>query len=217
LYTQLFDRRCPPASQDGRFFLQTIRGASARMQEMIDNLLVLSRAGRTDVAQSRVPMDELVSSVMKDLEYLIRSTSAQIRIGPMPVVPGWPDRLSVLLQNLIGNALKYRRAGVTPEIEISAMLVDHEWQFAVRDNGIGFQQEYADKIFGAFKRLHGRDEYGGTGLGLSIAKRVVERHGGRIWADGRPSEGSTFWFTLPARAAEPANESGTAAATHAAD
>jgi light-regulated signal transduction histidine kinase (bacteriophytochrome) len=117
----------------------------------------------------------------------------------MPTVAGWPDRLSVLLQNLIGNALKYRRDGVAPRIAISAVEKHDEWQFAVCDNGIGFEQEYADKIFGVFKRLHVHDKYGGTGVGLAIAKRVVERHGGRIWAEASPNGGSTFYFTLPAQ------------------
>jgi signal transduction histidine kinase len=217
LYTQFFERRCPPGSQEGRLCLATIHDAAARMQEMIDNLLVLSRAGRSDVPQAPVSMDELLATVLKDLDAVIRATSAQIRIDGLPVVPGWPDRLSVLLQNLIGNALKYRREGVVPEIEISAAPDGDDWVFSVSDNGIGFRQEYADRIFGAFKRLHGRDEYGGTGLGLSIAKRVVERHGGRIWAEGRPNEGSTFWFTLPARPAEAAGESRLTEMQHAVD
>jgi light-regulated signal transduction histidine kinase (bacteriophytochrome) len=123
----------------------------------------------------------------------------------MPTIAGWPDRLSVLFQNLIGNALKYRREGVAPRIEITATRTDGGWEFAIRDNGIGFQQEYADRIFGVFKRLHVNDRYGGTGVGLAIAKRVVERHGGRIWAEGRPNEGSTFYFNLAAQSVEVAN------------
>jgi light-regulated signal transduction histidine kinase (bacteriophytochrome) len=172
------------------------------MQEMIDKLLVLSRIGRSDVPRVQVAIGDIVSTVLRDFEPTIQATSAQLTIGTMPIVLGWPDRLSVLFQNLIGNALTYRQEGVPPRIEISAIQTHSEWEFVIRDNGIGFEQEYADKIFGAFKRLHVQDRYGGTGLGLAIAKRVVERHGGRIWAEGRPNEGSIFYFTLPARARE---------------
>jgi signal transduction histidine kinase len=202
LYTQMFERRCPPASQDGYFYVKTIRSGAVRMQEMIDKLLVLSRIGRSDVPRVQVAIGDIVSTVLRDFEPTIQATSAQLTIGTMPIVLGWPDRLSVLFQNLIGNALKYRQEGVPPRIEISAIQTHSEWEFVIRDNGIGFEQEYADKIFGAFKRLHVQDRYGGTGLGLAIAKRVVERHGGRIWAEGRPNEGSIFYFTLPARARE---------------
>jgi signal transduction histidine kinase len=205
LYTQMFERRCSPTSPDGHFYLKTIRGGAVRMQEMIDKLLLLSRVGRSDAPRVPVALDDVLSSVLQDFEPTIQSTSAQITIGPMPTIAGWPDRLSVLFQNLIGNALKYRREGVAPRIEITATQTDGGWEFAIRDNGIGFQQEYADRIFGVFKRLHVNDRYGGTGVGLAIAKRVVERHGGRIWAEGRPNEGSTFYFNLAAQSVEVAN------------
>jgi signal transduction histidine kinase len=204
LYTQMFERRCPPTSEDGHFYLKTIRSGAVRMQEMIDKLLVLSRIGRSDAPRVPVAIGEILSTVLQDLEPTIQATSAQLTIGPMPIILGWPDRLNVLFQNLIGNALKYRQEGVPPRIEISAIQTHNDWEFVVRDNGIGFEQEYADRIFVAFKRLHVQDRYGGTGLGLAIAKRVVERHGGRIWAEGRPNEGSNFHFTLPARAKETA-------------
>jgi signal transduction histidine kinase len=207
LYTELLERRYPPSSSEGHFLLGTIRGGAARMQEMIDRLLLLSRIGRSDAQKVPVAIGEVLSVVMRDLEPAIRAASPEITIGSMPTVPGWPDRLSVLFQNLIGNALKYRREGVVPQIEISAVETGDEWRFAVRDNGIGFEQKFANKIFTVFKRLHANDKYGGTGVGLSIVKRVVERHGGRIWAEGRPNEGSTFYFTLPAHSRQRVIES----------
>lgn len=199
LYTQMLERHCPPTSEDGRNCLNTIRSGASRMQEMMDNLLLLSRVGRSDVPRVGVAIADILATVLHDLEPVITATSARIIIGPMPVIDGWPDRLNVLFQNLIGNALKYRREGVTPRIDISAVEQEGEWCFALRDNGIGFDQQYAEKIFGVFKRLHVYDKYGGTGVGLAIAKRVVERHGGRMWAEGWPDKGSTFYFTLPVR------------------
>jgi light-regulated signal transduction histidine kinase (bacteriophytochrome) len=119
----------------------------------------------------------------------------------MPRVRGDAAQLAHVFQNLLSNALKYRNKGVSPEIHCGAELAGNQWIVSVRDNGIGFEQQYAERIFGLFKRLH-KDEYPGTGLGLAICKRIVERYGGRIWAEGRPGEGSTFHFSLP-RVAEP--------------
>ncbi len=119
--------------------------------------------------------------------------------GPLrwPAVCGDTEQLAHVFQNLISNALKYRKNGVTPEIEISTVLEGNCCTISIADNGIGFEQRHAETIFGLFKRLHRRDEYAGTGLGLAICKRIVERCGGRIWAEGRPNEGATFYFTLP--------------------
>ena len=197
LYTALIERRAPPTSPEGEYELKTIGGAAARMQEMIEKLLLLSRVGRSAAEKVPVEIGEVLSGTMRDLELAIQPAAARITVGSMPVVLGWPDRLSVLSLNLISNALKYTRDGITPEIDITAVRTGKDYQFAVRDNGIGFEQEHAEKIFAVFKRLHGNDRYGGTGVGLAIAKRVVERHGGRIWAEGKPNQGSTFYFTLP--------------------
>lgn len=197
LYSQMLERSSPPASADSRFFLDTIRKNALRMQEMIEQLLLLSRIGRSDTARVAVDLNRVVETVREDLADAISANSAEIVVGPMPTVEGWPDRLSVLFHNLVGNALKYRREEVPPLIEIAAIEGEQDWEIAVRDNGIGFDQEYAEKIFGVFKRLHVSDKYGGTGVGLAIARRIVERHGGWIWAEGRPGDGSTFRFKLP--------------------
>jgi signal transduction histidine kinase len=197
LCAQLLERRCAPVPAEGQPHLDAIRGNALRMQEMMQQLLLLSRVARSDVPRVSASLQEILSTVLRDFEAVVDSTSAEILIGPMPTVDGWPDRLSVLFQNLIGNALKYRKDDAAPRIEIQAADRDTEWEVSVSDNGIGFEHHYEAKIFGVFKRLHVNDKYGGTGVGLAIVKRVVERHGGRIWAEGRPGEGSTFRFTLP--------------------
>jgi signal transduction histidine kinase len=114
----------------------------------------------------------------------------------LPLVRGDMSQLAHVFQNVLSNALKYRQKGVPPEIWVSAKQEGDRWIIAVRDNGIGFEQKYADRIFGLFKRLH-KDEYPGTGLGLAICKRIVERYGGRMWAESQPGEGATFFFSLP--------------------
>lgn len=197
LYAQMLERGSPLGSSDANELLNTIRRNAVRMQEMLRQLLLLSRVSRSEVERVKVPLQEVLSTVIRDFEIAITSTSAELVIGPMPTVKGWPDRLSVVFQNLIGNALKYRRSDVPPRIEIRAVDQGAEWKFSVSDNGIGFEQKYAEKIFEVFKRLHVQDRYGGTGVGLAIVRRVVERHGGRIWAEGQPNGGSTFHFTLP--------------------
>jgi len=122
----------------------------------------------------------------------------RITHGALPTVEGDPQQLGQLFQNLLGNALKFTPADRTPEIEVSARREPAGWVFTVDDNGIGFDEAHAERIFGMFQRLHGRDEYPGTGVGLAIARKVVERHGGRIWAEPRPAGGARFRFQLPA-------------------
>jgi signal transduction histidine kinase len=197
LYAQVLERNFPLRSNDANDHLNIIRRNAVRMQEMLQQLLLLSRVSRSEVRRVTVPLQDVLSTVLQDFRVIIASTSAEIVIGPMPCVKGWPDRLSVVFQNLIGNALKYCKADVPPRIEICAVDQGTEWKLSVTDNGIGFEQKYAESIFGVFRRLHVQDQYGGTGVGLAIVKRVVERHGGRIWAEGKPGQGSTFYFTLP--------------------
>ena len=196
LYAQMFERHFPLGSNEATEHLNTIRRNALRMQEMLQQLLLLSRVSRSEVRRVIVPLQDVLSAVLQDLDVVIASTSAEVVIGPMPCVKGWPDRLSIVFQNLLGNALKYRKADVPPRIEICAVDQGAEWKLSVTDNGIGFEQKYAEKIFGVFRRLHVQDQYGGTGVGLAIVKRVVERHGGRIWAEGKLGQGSTFYFTL---------------------
>ena len=209
LYSQMLERRFPAASNEAKEHLRVVRRNALRMRKMLQQLLLLSRVSRSEARRIMVSLQDVLSTVLDDLNMVIVSSLAEVVIGPMPNVKGWPDRLSVVFQNLIGNALKYRKDEVPPRIEIRAVNQGTEWKLSVSDNGIGFEQKYAEKIFGVFRRLHVQDQYGGTGVGLAIVKRVVERHGGRIWAESKPDQGSTFYFTLPN---EPDDEVGNCAA-----
>ena len=137
------------------------------------------------------------------LQERLVSTGARVKRDPLPVVQGEVSQISQVFQNLLSNSFKYCRPGVVPEIAITARAQGDRWIVAVCDNGIGFEKQYAERVFGLFKRLH-RDQYPGTGLGLAICKRIIERYGGRIWAESEPGCGSVFSFELPA--AEPSGE-----------
>ena len=133
---------------------------------------------------------------MGDLRAAIEEAGASVTYDALPTIEADDLQLTQLFQNLIGNALKFRSASV-PRIQISAKEKEHEWQFSVHDNGIGIEAQYFERIFMVFQRLHNKGEYPGTGIGLAICKKVVERHGGRIWVESRPADGSAFHFTLP--------------------
>ncbi|MES1258219.1 MAG: PAS domain S-box protein, partial [Acidobacteriota bacterium] len=211
VYTQLIlksrGQEEPKLSQYAGFVQQGVQ----RMEALFEDLLTFSRLVHTEelpagAADLSAALNEALA-VQKDL---IEETAAAISAPPFPAVRGDTRQLSHVFQNLLSNSLKYRRIGVRPEIAISAVTEGDVCVISVRDNGIGFSQVYAERIFGLFKRLH-KDEYPGTGLGLAICRRIVERYGGRMWAEGRPGEGATLCFTLP-RAAESAAPQATLAA-----
>ncbi|MDX2149844.1 MAG: PAS domain-containing protein [Bryobacteraceae bacterium] len=201
-YSQLIVRRVQAGQyEDIPRLLTFIEGGVTRMESMIRDLLDYSRLVHAETARFRpLPLAECVEVAMANLADVIHSTHARICVGSLPIVLGDRTQLFQVFQNLLSNSLKYARAGQRPLVEITAEVENDQWVVCVRDNGIGFDQDYAERIFGLFKRLH-RDEYPGTGLGLTICRRVVERHGGRIWAAGRPDEGAAFYFTLPVMAA----------------
>lgn len=199
IYSELLERRHADAlPSDARQYLRVIRSSAIRMQQMMSSLLLYSRAGQADRERQLVDCGELVNRVLRDLDFLLRKADARVEVGRLPEVWAWEDRLQQVFQNLIENAAKYRKPDLPPWITISAEKSGDDWRFAISDNGIGFSQEYADKVFGLFKRLHGQDAYGGSGIGLALCKRIVERHGGRIWVESRGGVGTTFFFTLPA-------------------
>jgi two-component system, chemotaxis family, sensor kinase Cph1 len=140
----------------------------------------------------------VVDQIVVDLAVSIDDTGARVTHDELPTVEGDPTQLRQVFQNLIANGLKFRRPGEAPHVHVSATRIGDAWTFGVRDNGIGIQSQYVDRIFVLFQRLHTRAEYPGTGIGLAICKKIVERHGGRIRVESDTERGTTFWFTLPA-------------------
>lgn len=180
-------------------FIAYIVDGATRMRRLIDDLLAYSRVGRDETFE---PTDcaTVVETACANLRTSIEEAGAEVSVGPLPTVRGDPTRLVQLFQNLIGNAVKFR-AERPPKIEVGARRENGWWTFWVRDNGIGFEPEHAERLFAIFSRRHGQ-RYPGTGMGLAICKKIVEGHGGRIWADSEQDVGSTFLFTLRVAEAE---------------
>jgi PAS domain S-box-containing protein len=177
--------------------LDHIQTGVGRMSRLISDLLEYARvANEKTVPEVAVDSASLAKVAVANLQQTVAETHAKVTIGDLPAVLG-DDQLVQVFQNLIGNALKYR-SEKPPEIDVSSRREGGEWIFEIRDNGIGFDMKHAQRVFEIFQRLHARKDYPGTGIGLAICKRIVERHGGRIWAFSQPGQGSTFYFTLPA-------------------
>ena len=177
------------------FIGHAVDGAT-RMQALIDDLLSYSRVGRLDDPKAPVQSADALELALKNLSVVIQETGAKVTHDSLPVVLGIPTQLGLLFQNLIANAIKFRSSDRPPRVHIRAEQAGDEWRFSVADNGIGIAQQYFERIFVIFQRLHTRREYPGTGLGLALCKRIVEHHGGRIWLQSTPGEGTTFFFTL---------------------
>ncbi len=172
--------------------------SAQRLIRMVDDLLAFSKVvSEPDRVTEFIDTNDVTRQVLLDLNAAISESSAQVRVGSLPSLQMETAHLLQLFQNLIGNALKYRRADVSPLIEVSAVRLGAEWIFTVADNGIGFDPVYAERIFGIFKRLHRRDQYPGTGIGLALCSRIVALYGGRIWAESQLGAGSHFKFTMP--------------------
>lgn len=168
------------------------------MQALINDLLAYSRVGTR--GKPFVPADcaAVLAGVLADLNVALQESGAVVTHAALPSVRADATQLMQLFQNLIANAIKFRGER-PPEIRVGAERGAGEWVFSVRDNGIGIEPQYFERVFGVFQRLHTRREYPGTGIGLAICKKIVERHGGRIWVESQPGQGSTFYFTLPDR------------------
>jgi signal transduction histidine kinase len=198
IYAQMIARRIgakdPTLTQYTDFMQQGV----ARMEALIEDLLTFSRAVHdNDPSVGTADLAAALEEALSVLKSNIEESGAVITVEPLPTVRGETPQMAHVFQNLISNALKYRKKESHPVIRITAERAGSEWTISVKDHGIGFEQRYAERIFGLFKRLH-KAEYPGTGLGLAICKRIVERYGGRIWADGEPGEGATFRFQLTA-------------------
>jgi len=194
-YTDVLDDK-------GKGYLRRVCAASQRMAALIDDLLQLSRVARSDFKQQPVSLSELAEETVSRLRQSEPERSISVDIKAGVNAHGDPRLLAILLDNLIGNAWKYTGTTGDPRILFGVRKMDGETVYFVEDNGVGFNMDYADKLFGAFQRLHGR-EFEGTGIGLATAARIVARHAGRIWADSQPTQGATFMFTL----GKPSNQS----------
>ena len=196
-YTQLLEQRYRGRlDSDAHEFINYAVDGARRMQRLINDLLEFSRVNTRGKALQPVNANDVLGTVRANLSAAIDDAGALVTNEELPTVMIDPTQLGQLLQNLIGNAIKFHGAG-PPRVHIAACEREGEWVFAVKDNGIGIEPEYFDRIFVIFQRLHVAAEYPGTGIGLALCKRIVERHGGRIWVESKPGYGTTFFFTIP--------------------
>ena len=190
-------------SEKGRDYLNRTNKAAERMQRLVEDLLKFSRVSTQGRPFEEVDLSEAMGAVISDLETQITELGAAVHAGPLPTIKADPLQMHQLLLNLVANALKFHREGVRPEVDVEGTIEGEQLRLTVRDNGIGFEPQYAQRIFRVFERLHGKSEYPGTGIGLSLCRKITDRHGGTIVAEGIPGEGCTFTVQLPARRAGP--------------
>lgn len=184
---------------DGQEFLDYVVHGAERMQLLIRDLLSYSRVSRNEITPTEVPLEQVVDDVRQQLAVQLHDAQATLKVeGPLPVVRAERSMMLQLVQNLVGNAVKFHKEGEKPQVTITAERRQNRWQVSVADNGIGIDERFKNKVFEMFKSLHPRDKYPGTGIGLAVCKKIVERHGGEIWLDSEPGHGTTFSFTLPA-------------------
>ncbi len=177
-------------------YIQFIVDGAERMQTLIDDILTYSRVTTRTLPFEPVEMEEILQTVLVNLTVAAEQAKAKITHDPLPVINADSSQMGQVIQNLIANAIKFFE-GEFPVIHISARQEGEEWVFSVKDNGIGIDPELFDRMFDLFKRLHPQDKYPGTGVGLAVTKKIVERHGGRIWVESQPGEGATFYFSIP--------------------
>lgn len=180
--------------EEANLWLDETLAAASRMRSVIHALLTLSRVDSQDIKFELTDTRLALEEALKNLKPQILERSAQIEIGELPKVKAEPTLFMLLFQNLISNALKFSKS---PAIKIAAKKNDSGWVFSVSDNGVGFDMKYVDQLFSRFKRLHAPAQYPGTGLGLALCKRIIERHGGTIWAQSEPDVGTTIFFNIP--------------------
>ena len=196
-YLQLLERRYKARlDQDASEFIAFAVDGAARMQTLIQDLLTYSRVGTQGASFEPTDCEAVLDQVLRDLQVAITESGAAISRGPLPVLAADAAQLSQLLQNLIGNAVKFR-GNSPPLIRVESEQRSADWLFSVQDNGIGIDPRHADRIFQVFQRLHGIGRYPGTGIGLAVCKKIVERHQGAIWVESQPDAGATFFFTIP--------------------
>jgi signal transduction histidine kinase len=213
MYTSMMDRESNTLTQQQTEFLQRIKGTAARMQSLINDLLTFAQVNTRPHSLEPIALEDIIRTVLTDLEAGIAESSAVVQIDALPTIRGEEGQLGQLFQNLISNALKFHKVGQAPEIRIQATTLQRSelpseiahfspasryYRISVKDNGIGFDPKYKEKIFQIFQRLHNRDEYDGTGIGLAIVSKIMENHQGYILADSRMGEGASFNLFFPA-------------------
>jgi signal transduction histidine kinase len=200
-YASLLSKSVGEALNDkAKRYLQTISESAKQMGQLIDDLLVFSRMGRQEMLHSTVNLNHLVKTVIHDLRLDLQGKGISWTIGSLPDVPGDPAMLRQVFMNLLSNAVKFTATRSKPSIEVGAIRdTAGEVTVFVRDNGVGFDMQYVNKLFGVFQRLHRNDEFEGTGIGLANVRRIIHRHGGRTWAEGALDQGATFYVSLPTK------------------
>jgi PAS domain S-box-containing protein len=194
----LRDRMGASLDDQSRHYMNVIADSAGKMGALIDDLLSFSRMGRNEMTKSLVDLNELVQEIIREFRPETEGRDLQWKVSPLPIVSGDRAMLRMVMTNLISNALKFTRPRMTAQIEIGYKRTDEtETVIFVRDNGVGFDMNYASKLFGVFQRLHHQDDFEGTGIGLANVRRIIARHGGRTWAEGEVDHGATFYFSLP--------------------
>jgi light-regulated signal transduction histidine kinase (bacteriophytochrome) len=197
-FLQLLQKRIVDYPDDEtRQYMDNIAAASRKMGMLIDDLLAFSKLGRTEMEKRRVSLNDLVSEAVREIQDETKGRDIVWEVDKLPDVFGDQSLLRLVLVNLISNAVKYTSTRPQAEIRIGCKDEGSEFVFFVKDNGVGFDMHYVDKLFGVFQRLHSEEEFEGTGIGLANIRRIISRHGGRTWAQGAEGQGATFYFTLP--------------------
>lgn len=181
----------------GQSFLNAIQKSTRQMDQLINDLLSLSRLKRQDFTVSKIDIESLVKDIFYELKAINKGRKLKLILNNPPKCMGDPSMIRQVFMNLLSNAIKFTRKRASALIEVGGSITENEYIYYVKDNGVGFDMADAEKLFGVFQRLHSADEYEGTGVGLAIVQRIITRHGGRVWAEGKLDTGATFYFTLP--------------------
>ncbi|HVU13178.1 MAG TPA: ATP-binding protein, partial [Phototrophicaceae bacterium] len=181
---------------DAQRYLNTVRADTQQMGRLIDDLLTFSRLSRQDLKKQNVNPTEIVNFVLADMRLELGERQIEFRVAELPRCQADPALLKQVYVNLLSNAAKYTRKCENAVVEVGSSEENGETVYYVKDNGVGFNMRYAHKLFKVFQRLHSADDYEGTGVGLAIIQRVINRHGGRVWAEAEPNKGASFYFTL---------------------
>jgi signal transduction histidine kinase len=191
----LLDQHASELTPEAREYLQAVRDNTVQMGHLIDDLLAFSRLNRKQLSKQAVPTKAIVEQVLREVQQQVEGRCVNVSVGDLPALWGDPALLKQVFMNLIDNAFKYTRMRAEAVIEIGAREISGEQVCFVRDNGAGFDMQYADKLFGVFQRLHRAEDFEGTGVGLAIVQRIIQRHAGRVWAEAAVDRGATFYFT----------------------